>query len=106
MDGKFKVKLKMPVRSLKKLKMELKRLGTKVIVDAIIMTLLGTLPVLQNPGIPGQAMPIPVIPGGEMDKPFPPMKKVSHDDIRKMVAFGAKIYAGETGEGQKNGPEK
>ena len=80
MAGKFKLKIKMQLRSLKKIKVELKRLGA--------------LPVLQNPGIQDQAMPIPVISGGETDKPFPPMKKCTHDDIRKMVSFGKKIRVG------------
>ena len=98
MTGKFKLRLKMPLRSLKKIKVELKRLET--------------LPVPQNPGILDQAMPIPVpvqIPinsGGETDMPFPPMREFSPDDIRKMVKFGAKIYAGEPAEGRKSGPGK
>ena len=96
MAGKFKVKLKMPVKSLKKIKFEMERLGTWYV-----------FPVQQNPGgIPDQAMPIPAIPGGETDKPFPPMKKLSREDIQKMVAFGAKIYTGEPAKGEKDGPGK
>ena len=86
MAGKFKLKIKMQLRSLKKIKVELKRLGA--------------LPVLQNPGIQDQAMPIPVISGGEK------MTKYTRDDIRKLVSSGARIYVGEPAEGQKSGPGK
>ena len=86
MAGKFKLKIKMQLRSLKKIKVELKRLGA--------------LPVLQNPGIQDQAMPIPVISGGEK------MTKYTLDDIRKLVSSGARIHVGEPEDGQKSGPGK
>merc|ERR1711971_244256 len=45
-----------------------------------------------------QAMPIPVGPGGEV--------KYSREDIQKLAANGANIYAGEPEDGPKNGPGK
>ena len=101
MASKFNIQLRMRVKSFKKIKVEIEKLGTWYV-----------FPVPENPGgIPDQAMPIPAISGileisgTEKDKSkFPPMKKVSPDDIRKMVAFGAKIYTGEKDE--KNGPGK
>ena len=79
MAGKFLLRLKMPIRSLKKIKTELKRLETL------------PLPVPQNPGIPGQAVPIPVVPGGGVE--------FSRDDIQNLAANGARIYAGEPEDG-------
>ena len=91
MGEKFRFKIKMPKIAMKKIKRELKRLET--------------MPVPQNPGIPVQAMPIPdqampfpVVSGGEVE--------YSRDDICKLAANGANIYAGEPEGGQKSGPGK
>ena len=78
------MRLKMSIRGLKKIKTELKRLEN--------------LPVPQNPGVPGQAMPIPVVSGREVE--------YSRDDIQRMAANGARIYVGEPEDGQKSGPGK
>ena len=79
MGEKFKFRIKMPKIEMKKIKVELKRLET--------------MPVSQNPGIPaGQAMPIPVVSGREVE--------YSRDDIRRMAANGANIYVGEPEDGQ------
>ena len=84
MAGKFQMRLKMSIRQLKKYKAELKRLEN--------------LPVPQIPGILGQAMPIPVVSGREVE--------YSRDDIRNLAANGARIYVGEPEGGQKSGPGK
>ena len=88
MGGKFKLRIKMP-------KIERKKMFQKMLVE---LKRLETMPVPQNSGIPGQAMPIPVGPGGKVE--------YSRDDIRKMAANGANIYAGEPEGGPKSGPGK
>ena len=86
MGEKFKFKIKMAKIQMKKIKDQFKRLET--------------LPVPQNSGIPDQAIlqaiPIPVVSGGDME--------YSRDDIRNMAANGANIYAGEPEGGPKSDP--
>ena len=82
---------------MKKIKAELKRLETLPVPQNPVV--LGqAMPIPENPGIPDQDMPIPVGPGGKVE--------YSRDDIRKMAANGANIYAGEPEGGPKSGPGK